>query len=129
MFTVTVEHSFAAEHHVLMPDGTWELPHAHHWHVRAFFRSQKLDRFAMVVDFVAVQGALTETLDVLNHTDLNTNPALSGAIPTAEVVAQFVLHAIQRAGWSTIYKVEVTEAPGCVAAYQVDEHAESADRP
>lgn len=128
MFTVSVEQEFVAAHRVRMPDGSVETPHEHQWMVRASFRARELDAAGMVVDFVAASEALAGVLRALHGTDLNENPALSGRNPTAEVVAQFVLVSLRKAGWPSLYQVEVTEAPGCRAAFTVEDRAPSVEK-
>jgi 6-pyruvoyltetrahydropterin/6-carboxytetrahydropterin synthase len=129
MFAVSVEREFVAAHHVRMPDGSLESPHDHRWKVRALFRAPTLDSVGMVVDFVAATQALAEVVGALDGTDLNRNPALSGRNPTAEVVAQFVLASLRAAGWPSLYAVEVTEAPGCLASCTIEFPSVSVETP
>lgn len=118
MFTIVVEAEFSAEHRVRYPDGTAEEPHSHAWRVRAFFSRPHLNDVGMVMDFGEAQTALRFSVNELEDTDLNTHPALRGANPTAEVVAKHLFDRMLAAGVSTLRRVEVTEAPDCVAIYE-----------
>lgn len=120
MFTIAVETEFSASHRVRFENGTVEEPHGHHWRVRAFFNRPQLDRVGMVIDFGEAQAALRSAVIELENTDLNSHPALCGANPTAETVAKHLFDHILAAGLSTLSRVEVTEAPGCVAIYERD---------
>jgi len=117
MYTAIVESSFEATHAVRLPDGALEHPHAHTWIVRAEFEASELDGNDMVVDFCAALAALRKVLTTFEGQDLNLLPAFRDRTPTAEVVAQTIFDAL-RADFATLRRVLVTEAPGCVAAYQ-----------
>jgi 6-pyruvoyltetrahydropterin/6-carboxytetrahydropterin synthase len=118
MFTVIVETGFSAIHSVVLPDGTLEPPHGHDWRVRAHFAAEALNEFGMVVDFEEAKKALSQVAAQLEQTNLNENPEIPGPCPTAEVVARHIFEQIRRQGLPSLKKVEVTEAPGCVAAYE-----------
>lgn len=120
MYSVTIEDSFSAVHRVPMASGALEPVHGHDWLVRATFRSRELDSSGMVVDFLSARDALSSILEPLHHGDLNEVAALRefGAFPTAEVVARFVFEGLSAAKIGAVARVEVTEAPGCVGAYE-----------
>lgn len=118
MFTIVVEAVFSAAHRVRYLDGTVEEPHGHTWRARAFFSRLHLDEAGMVIDFGVAQAALRSAANELANSDLNINPVLRGANPTAEVVAKHLFDRVLAAGVSTLRRVEVTEAPGCVAIFE-----------
>ena len=123
MYEVTVEHSFSASHAVRLPDAAWEAPHSHVWGLSAAFRADRLDEtMHVVIDFVMVQRAMTEIASVLEGTDLNDLPAFVQTGASAECVASYVTERLlERLGpGSGLYRVAVTEAPGCSAAYYPD---------
>ena len=117
LYGVTVGAGFTASHHVRLPDGAWEAPHVHPWRVRVHFAAAELDSNAMVVDFCAAQKALGSILAPLQDADLNVHPAFSGRSPTAEVVARWVFDQLTDCGVGPVWRVEVTEAPGCAASF------------
>lgn len=118
VFTISVETTFRATHHVRLPDGSLEEPHPHNWRVRVFLRRGELDRFDMVADFEHVQDALRRVILPLEHADLNQFSGFAGRNPTAEMVAEYVFRRLVAAGLEHLHRVEVTEAPGCVAAFE-----------
>ena len=118
MYSIAVEATFSASHQVRLPDGTRESLHAHDWVVRAWFSCPTLDGCDMVVDFHEAQVALRAVVSDFQHKNLNEIGAIAALNPTAEVLARHIYDRIRVAGLSGILRVEVTEAPGCVAAYE-----------
>lgn len=128
MYTVSVETTFCAVHRVRLPDGTLEPLHGHDWRVRAFFAKPSLDDAGMVVDFEAARSALDGVTRELHHADLNTQALPAGLNPTAEVVARFVFEALAGLGLPGLFRVEVTEAPGCIGAYEAEKPPLNAEK-
>ncbi len=118
MFAITVEGGFRAQHHVRFADGSTEEPHAHDWRVRVTLRRPRLDTVGMVADFDRVRDLLADALAPFEGADLNVHPLLHGLNPTAEVVAKRTFDRLIELGLSDLFRVEITEAPGCVAAYE-----------
>lgn len=118
MYTVSVETFFSATHRVRFPDGSLEPLHGHDWRVRALFGSESLDDHGMVVDFCEARRALEQVVADFQHADLNELEAFGGFCPTAEVVARVVFDRMVSRGQASLQRVEVTEAPGCVATYR-----------
>ncbi len=117
MYGIVVEVTFSAVHHVRLPSGTVEPVHGHDWLVRAHFARESLDELGMVVDFDAAGGALRSIAADYHHGDLNDHVDFSGVDPTAEVVAKAVFDRLSAADLPAPLRVEVTEAPGCLAWY------------
>ncbi len=126
MYTVTVEAGFSAVHRVRSPDGTLEPEHSHDWRVRAFFGRAKLDGSAMVIDFDRARSDLESVVGELHRTDLNRHKDLGARNPTAEVVARYLFDRIRDLGLSTLRRIEVTEAPGCVGGFEATDPIEKA---
>ena len=120
MYTVTVEERFLATHRVVLPDGTWEPSHEHDWLVRAWFTAEELNEYGQVIDFEVAKAALGSVLTELNGTNLNENEAIEGVCPSAELVARYVFQRLRGRGLARLRRIEVTEAPGCVASFEVD---------
>lgn len=118
MFTIIVECCFSAMHQLRLPGGTVEPRHGHDWIVHAHFSRSILSDAGMVIDFAEAQAALRSVIEPLQYADLNSFEPLSGLNPTAEVVAKFIFDRLSRPGFDSLRRVEVTEAPGCVAAYE-----------
>ena len=116
--TISVESGFRATHHVRLPGGGLETPHPHDWKVRVFLSRPELDDLGMVADFEGIQRTLAQVLLGFQHADLNTCAAFAGVNPTAEVLAKFIFERLGECGLADLRRVEVTEAPGCVASYE-----------
>jgi 6-pyruvoyltetrahydropterin/6-carboxytetrahydropterin synthase len=100
-----------------MADGSVEPAHGHDWQIRATFETIELDSCGMVVDFHKAEGALAKVLASLQFGNLNEAPVFSGRNPTAEAVARHVFDELA-AGGLPVCRVEVTEAPECIAVYE-----------
>ena len=123
VYEASVTHAFKATHAIRMPDGSFEEPHEHPWRVTASFRSDKLDgTMGVVIDFVRVREALEAVTGPLAGRDLRELPALAEQGAPAELVARLVAEQlIERLGpGAGLYRVAVTEAPACEAAYYPD---------
>jgi 6-pyruvoyltetrahydropterin/6-carboxytetrahydropterin synthase len=118
MYAISVETRFQADHHVRFADGMTEAPHAHDWLVRVTVRRPHLDDAGMVADFERVREALEAAVKPFHRSDLNLHPELHGLNPTAEVVARTVFDRLLAMNLEGLHRVEVTEAPGCVAAFE-----------
>ena len=125
-YEVSVEHAFDASHAIRLPDGSWETMHAHTWRATATFRSRRLDEATgVVVDFLEVERALKAAAAQLSGRELNATDAFLGRSPSAERVAEHLagLLTADLGAAAGLYRVEVTEAPGCAAAfYPAAEH-------
>jgi 6-pyruvoyltetrahydropterin/6-carboxytetrahydropterin synthase len=117
LFSISVEAAFLAHHHLRLHDGTYENPHKHDWVVRAHFARADLDAVGMVLDFTAVQEALDAIVARLDGTDLNRHEDFEEINPTAEEVARYIAERLAGRGYTSVTRVEVTEEPGCVAAF------------
>jgi len=120
VYTISVEGGFRATHHVRLLGGATESPHPHDWKVRVFLSRGELDQIGMVADFETVQRALIEAILPFQHADLNALPSLARLNPTAEVLARAIFDRLAASGLGDLRRVEVTEAPGCVASYEID---------
>lgn len=118
MYTVTVEAGFSAVHRLRLQDGTLEPQHGHDWCVRIQFVRGDLDGTGMVIDFDKARSAVQSVVAKLHHGDLNNHEGLAGRNPTAEVVARYIFERLTELRLATIRRVEVTEAPGCLASYE-----------
>jgi len=120
-FEITVEDFFSACHSVLLPGGSYEPSHVHDWRVRVTFRAGALNEAGFVVDFVEAQAALRRVCAELDGGDVNARTKFTTGA-SAERVAQWLAERLptymgDSAGPARVHRVEVTEAPGCVAAY------------
>ena len=106
-----------------LQDGSLERPHQHDWYVSATFRCARLDeQMGVVIDFVAAKQALEAVTAELENRDLNAHAAFADKSSSAEHVAEYVaarLTAVlgRNMDHAQLYRVTVTEAPGCEAGF------------
>jgi 6-pyruvoyltetrahydropterin/6-carboxytetrahydropterin synthase len=120
MHEVTVTMSFSAAHNLRGYRGKCEALHGHNWKVEAAFRSTKLDRLGMVVDFGDIKQALRSVLDGLDHAYLNEHPYFKKVNPTSENIACWIFQRLKPLGpakKAAIAHVKVWETDTNVATY------------
>ena len=128
VYEASVQQAFTANHALPLPAGGMEDPHKHTWLMTATFRARRLDEtMAVAIDFVRVAEALAEIARDFESCDLNDRPEFVDGRPSAERVAQIVAGRLDDAladeltdpagdgPW--LHCVDVTEAPGCSAAF------------
>ncbi|MBT3200119.1 MAG: 6-carboxytetrahydropterin synthase [Phycisphaerales bacterium] len=119
-YEVSVSVNFSAAHALPLGEGKFEDPHQHTWRAEAAFRSDNIDNeMGVVIDFLEVQDAMDAIAAQLNDQDLNLLDAFNDATTSAENVAAWIACQLwmKLAGQGTLYRVSVTEAPGCTASY------------
>ncbi len=119
-YEVNVSITFHAWHALRLPGGGLEDPHAHDWEVTATFRGDELDEeTGVVIDFLTVESALQKITSQLGGQDLNTLDAFSDSGTSAELVAEYLAGRLDAdlSDACSLYRLAVTEAPGCSAAY------------
>ncbi len=124
MYTVRVTRVFSAAH-ALVLRGEREALHGHDWRVTASFEGESLDADGLLVDFHAVEGALSAVTARLSNANLNDQtPFVDGVNPSAENVARVIWEELARRcasilpGGAVLGSVRVTEAPGCEAEWR-----------
>jgi len=119
-YEVSVSLSFRAAHALPLPAGGMEEAHEHSWETTATFRSARLDNeMGVVIDFLTVRDALGRIASGLDARDLNTLDAFAGTTTSAENLAAYIAGALaaELTAQPPLYRLSVTEAPGCSAAY------------
>ena len=129
MFTVVVETQFLAIHQLRLPGGIMEPLHGHDWRVQVSFRRPHLDDLGMVVDFDLARQRLESVVKPLRYANLSDLPALRGLNATAEVVAKYIFDGLVEARTESVWRVAITEAPGCVAVFENGDPQEIERRP
>lgn len=119
-FEVSVCVTFRATHALPLGGGGMEEAHEHSWETTATFRSARLDNESgFVIDFLTVRDALEKVASQLDGRDLNTLDAFTGVTTSAENVAASIAGDLigELTPEPALYRLAVTEAPGCIAAY------------
>ena len=89
MYTLRVEAEFAAAHFLSHYHGKCENLHGHNYKVRLWVKGAELDEGGMVADFSLLKKALKETVEILDHSNLNDIEAFNND-PSAERIAHFI---------------------------------------
>ena len=120
MFELTVRRTFAAAHAIVMR-GVRERIHGHNWQVVVTVEGASLDSDGLLCDFHALEATLDEAVGPFHNRSLNEVPPFDRVNPTAENVAEFLALEVGRRlpRGLAVQRVEIEEAPGCVAAFIV----------
>ncbi len=116
MFEVSVETSFTATHAVTIR-GVEEIPHSHDWKVVLRVQGEELDDDGLLVDFLDLEKQLSNAINPLHNSNLNTCKEMGNQNPSTERVALYISNCIDVTPPTTILSVTVTEAPQCKATY------------
>lgn len=90
MYEVSVKDHFSAAHQLIEVGGGCERLHGHNFNVEVFVRSETLTEEGTVIDFRVLKKALTEVLDILDHSFLNDLDVFKDTGPSSERLARFI---------------------------------------
>lgn len=125
MFHITVDREFCAAHALLIR-GVLEPLHGHNFHLSVTLRGPALDADGLLLDFHALDHALSEILRPFTNANLNTTPPFTTLNPSAENIAKYlgdriaqVLPGITPPGAPVpaLHSIRLTEAPNCAVTY------------
>lgn len=116
MFELKVEDFFSSAHHLLNYKGKCENPHGHNWKVEVYIKGEKLYKSNILVDFKVLKKELKETLDILDHKDLNELEEFKNISPSSEIIAKFIYEKMKEK-FELISKVSVWETEKSCASY------------
>jgi 6-pyruvoyltetrahydropterin/6-carboxytetrahydropterin synthase len=119
MYQICITRTFCASHQLVFPNGTLEPMHGHNWDLSVTVGAAELDEMACVMDFHELEKQVDALLAGWNNAHLNEcEPFKTKRIsPSAERVARAAADAIRLPGKVRLIRVDVTEAPGCVASW------------
>ncbi len=113
---VEVFERFEAAHYLTSYKGSPEPIHGHSFGVRVRVYGDPGNE-GMIVDFLELKALLKNTIDPFSQRLMNEVPPFERTSPTAEHIARFVYETLKPTFRSAPLRVEVEEAPGCVAGY------------
>jgi len=125
MYKVRVEDEFAAAHFLSHYQGKCEKLHGHNYRVRLWVKGEKLGEGGMLLDFSVLKKALKETLDLLDHSNLNDMEIFRND-PSAERIARFIFERVKEkleesgAGNACLQAVDVYETARNMARYEAE---------
>ncbi len=120
MYEIFTQVSFSAAHHLVDYDGNCSQIHGHNWEVTVFVQAHKLSRAGMAVDLRKLRRQTYDTLQALDHTDLNEHPAFAVDNPTCENIAYYLYHELASVFNNNDHRlscVQVTEGSNSGAKY------------
>jgi 6-pyruvoyltetrahydropterin/6-carboxytetrahydropterin synthase len=120
MYELGITTHFSAAHHLVAYPGACAVLHGHNWSIEVYVQGEELDELGMLVDFKELKRAVSELMNELDHTDLNTHEAFKDANPTSERIARYLYKRLSEATGEKPYrvsKVTVHETPGSQATY------------
>ncbi|OHB60558.1 MAG: hypothetical protein A2167_06445 [Planctomycetes bacterium RBG_13_46_10] len=95
MFTINVKTSFQASHQLMLPDGSKEPLHNHHWIASASVSSETLNDIGIVMDFHQLKSALDKITSEFNNISLNKIDYFCRNNPTAENIAKYIYQKLE----------------------------------
>ena len=120
VFELSVKSHFSAAHRLVDYQGKCASLHGHNWTVEVFVRGEPLSEAGMLVDFRQLKEALKETLEILDHSELNAQDSFGGIDPTSENIARWLygeLSSRLNTDAAKVYRVCVGETPETTASY------------
>ncbi len=94
-YVVRVKGHFSAAHALRGYQGECEHLHGHNFEVTVAVLVQGLDNVGMSLDFKILSGYIEETLDELDHENLNELEPFRTCNATAETIARFIADRLQ----------------------------------
>lgn len=116
MYEVKVETNFSSAHHLLNYKGKCENQHGHNWKVEVSARGENLDKSNILVDFKVLKKIVNETMEYLDHKDLNELSEFKNESPSSEFIAKFIYYTIKKQ-IKEVSRVDVFETPTSRASY------------
>ncbi|MCC6131608.1 MAG: 6-carboxytetrahydropterin synthase [Acidobacteria bacterium] len=123
-FTIRCHATFEAAHHLRDYVGGPEPVHGHSWKVEVALTTRSLGLYDLSVDFVPAERLVKELAARLHDRDINTVPPFDEKNPTAENIALFFAHEVERSGLlkdgARLVEVTVWEGPRNSVTYRPD---------
>ena len=119
MYELKAQMYFSAAHHLLNYNGACENMHGHNWLVEAYVCGTDLDKSNILIDYKVIKKHLKDTLDYLDHKDINELPEFQGISPSSEVLAKFIYDKMKERIPQTS-KVSIWETNTSCASYWRD---------
>lgn len=96
MYELTVKTHFDAAHSLAGYPGECARLHGHTFKVDVVVEGEALDSIGIVYDFKDLKNNLSEILDRFDHRHINEIPPFDEISPTAENLANYLYHELQR---------------------------------
>lgn len=96
MFELTVITDFGAAHRVVDYPGKCDQLHGHNWIVEVTIAGKELNELGILVDFKSIKKEVNALMEELDHHYLNELPQFRHKNPTAEHIAQYIFHELEK---------------------------------
>lgn len=96
MFELTVITDFGAAHRVVDYPGKCDQLHGHNWIVEVTIAGKELNELGILVDFKSIKKEVNALMEELDHHYLNELPQFQHKNPTAEHIAQYIFHELEK---------------------------------
>ncbi|NIQ01546.1 MAG: 6-carboxytetrahydropterin synthase QueD [Nitrospinaceae bacterium] len=120
MYEVIVKSGFSAAHQLRGYDGKYENLHGHNWGATVVVEAKELDSIGVGIDFVNLKETVEKILGRLDYQNINEVPPFDRQNPSAEHIARWVFHELDRvirSETTRVKRVEIREFEECGAAY------------
>lgn len=123
MFELTVLTHFEAAHCLPGYPGKCARLHGHNWTVEVCVGSELLDELGMVIDFKVLKKHVADITEQMDHRYLNELVQWQAKLPTAEHLAQYIYHGLQKSLSEAkleikVLSVKVWESAGSAVLYR-----------
>ncbi len=122
MYELTVRTHFDAAHSLAGYPGECARLHGHTFRVEVVVEGETLNAIGIVYDFKDLKKSVNSILARFDHRHINEIPPFDKTIPTAENLANYLYHELQRGGGFppgvSMQKVNVWESDSACISYR-----------
>lgn len=105
MYELTIRTHFDAAHSLTGYPGACARLHGHTFGVDVIVQGETLNDIGLLYDFKDLKSRVNEVLDRFDHRHLNDIPPFDTTSPTAENLANYLYHEVQKPGFPEGLKV------------------------
>ena len=119
-----MEVGFSASHQIKGYKGSCARMHGHNWKVRAYVRSNELDKLGLVIDFRVLKKIVQEVISPFDHNVINEHPDFANQNPSSENIARWIFHKLKdklKSPRYWLYAVEIFESESSGLFYTEEE--------
>jgi len=123
MYTLALQRSFEAWHHLIGDWGAESEPHTHPYRIELRLEGGELNEHGYLIDLLEVERRLGEVLNTYQGTDLNTLQDFAGLNPSLENFARILCTRLARSlggGRLKSVAVQLWESETAWASYRLE---------
>ncbi len=96
MFTLSIQKEISAAHQLRDYDGPCANIHGHNWQIKVEVSAENLDHVGIAIDFSDIEHLLWQIIGLYDHRNFNDIAPFDQINPTAENIARYVYHEMQK---------------------------------